>query len=196
MAAGKIAEAFTILERASSLGMRQLDDGTRLIGKVTHVAPEAWFHLIFSPLTEKDVKTLEQILRRQLPKCFREFLMDFANGLNIFSGSLSLDGLRKNYVRGGEQIWQPFALETPNLYERPKDAGLHHFFIGGYEEDGSLLCLDNESVFRCSRKSVKPLNEWTSLSEMLGNEIKRLSALFDEFGRKKDPERPTTPDVS
>lgn len=193
MSIGEIEKAFKVLAQASSFGIRQLNDGTRLFGRATHVAPEAWLHLIFPPLIEAEVEILEQTLRRQIPKPYRTFLTKFGNGINIFSGSLSLDGMRKSNDRTGDGNWQPFAIETPNLYERPRDAESRHFFIGGFEEDGSLLYLENDKVIRCDRASVKPLNEWGSLSEMIGSEVKRLSELFDEYGRKRDPDKPTTP---
>ncbi|MBE0543131.1 MAG: SMI1/KNR4 family protein [Verrucomicrobia bacterium] len=181
------------LEAASKLGVRQLENGTKLIGRTPHVAPEAWLHAVFAPISHHDVLQLEKSLGRKIPEPYRHFLTSFANGLSIYSECLSLDGLRTSYARRGDEVWQPFAIDTPNVYERPRDADPRHFFIGGYGQDGSLLYIDGVKVYRCSRESVEPLHEWNGFETMLIGEVERLVALFDENGRKKNPKAPTTP---
>lgn len=186
-------EILSVIEAGRSLGCRALENGTQLIGHVPHVAPEAWLHLVFAPLTDTEIRELEEkILKRAIPAVYKEFLT-LSNGLSLFSGSLSLDGFRKNYIRTGDAVWQPFALETPNIYERPRDARDSCFFIGGYKRDGSMLFLENERAFRCARNSVTPLNEWKDFWEMLVSETARLCTLFDDRGRKIDPKGSTTP---
>ncbi len=81
-------------------------------------------------------------------------------------------------------MWQPFGLETCNIFERPRDASDKQFFIGGYGEDGSLLYLENDKCFRCSRNSIKPLNQWPTFEDMLLGEVVRLSLLFDKAGKR------------
>lgn len=183
-----------VVDQARRFGSRTLADGTLLAGHVPHVAPEAWFHQVFPPLSEADVVQLErEILRRAIPPAYRAFLTGCSNGLRLFSGSLSLYGLRRNYIRTGDAVWQPFAIETPNLYERPRDASNSCFFIGGYNWDGSRLYIEGEEVFRCSRRSAEPLDRWEGFWDMLLRETERLSMLFDENGRERDSSVPTTP---
>lgn len=142
--------------------------------------------MLFAPVSRDDLARLEQNLNRQIPGAYREFLLGIGNGLNLFSGTLSLDGLRASYARSGDAVWQPFDLETVNSLERPRNALADYFYIGGYFEDGSHLYLDGERVYRCSRDSAKQLNHWNSLSEMMIQEVTRISRLFDEKGRRKE----------
>ena len=178
----KLDKIIVRLSDAKKFGFRKLANGTMLLGHVPHVAPEAYFHVVFAPLTEADVATFEcEALRRQIPELYRSFLLQ-ANGLTVFSNTLELYGFRRSYVRKGDESWQPFALETPNLSERPRDSTQSQFFIGGYD-DGSRMYLEEGRVIRCARTSSKPLNTWPSFEEMLISEIERLSVLFDASGR-------------
>jgi len=137
------------------------------------------------------VSGLEQTLGN-IPQDYREFLLSFGNGLSVFSDNLSLYGLQV-IARSGDDMWQPFPLDTPNFYERPPDAHEEAFFIGGYGQDGSLLFVEKGRVFRCKRDSATSLKEWPSFSEMLVAEVRRLFMLFDDHGRLKNPSAITTP---
>jgi hypothetical protein len=183
------------LEKWARLGSRTLKNGTRLIGHVPHVAPEAWLHQVFPPIKEEDLKRLERELPVPLPTDLRDFLL-VNNGLNIFSTTLSIDGARPRVnIRKGDAAWQPFNILTPNTFERPQDAEPSFLFVGGYRWDGSKVYIDvtNNKVFRCSVDSARPLNKWGTFPEMLVAECDRIASLFDETGRKKDPDKPTTP---
>jgi hypothetical protein len=183
-----------IMERATHLGVRLLENGTRLIGHVPHVAPEAWLHVVFPPLSARHVKQVEKDIGNTLPDSFASFLMR-SNGLSLFSSRLSIDGLRWSYARSGDAAWQPFDIITPNILERPRHSKNSFIFIGGYGSDGSLLYIDNSTfkVYRCSNRSAKPLNDWPNFETMLEEEAKRLSLLFDERGHRIDPTQQTTP---
>lgn len=184
----------TILERAKCLGERILPNGTRLIGHVPHVAPEAWLHTIFPPLDISGIQKLEAEIKISIPADYKKFLMA-TNGLKIFSDRLSLDGLRMSYVRTGDEARQPYSLVTPNTFERPKDALSSYLYIGGYSQDGSHLYIDGETlkVFRAARRTSAPLNEWKNFGEMLVTETIRIALLFDEKGKLINPKEPTTP---
>ncbi len=188
---GRILETLASYE---SLGTRRLDNGTRLIGHVPHVAPEAWFHQIFAPLDALGIEHLGQELGHEIPAVLADFFLK-ANGIRIFSGHLYLCGRRSNYSRQGEAAWQPFSILTPNQFERPRNARPTHLFIGGYGPDGSLLYLDGGdlSVSRCSARSAKPLHHWTGFEAMLESEVQRLSTFFDRDGKLKNPGTRTTP---
>ena len=86
-------EIIELLEGYKNLGHRELDNGTRLIGHVPHVVPEAWLHYIDPPLTRNDLIYLEKQVAIRLSQNFRDFLRA-SNGLNIFSDTL--------FVRSGK----------------------------------------------------------------------------------------------
>ena len=186
------AEWVRIVNEARVLSERVLEDRTRLIGRTPHVGREAWLHIVFRGLKEEEIQTLEAQLALRLPDEVRTFLAQ-QNGLSVFSDAMSLDGLRTSYVRAGDAAYQPYSIVPPNIDERPAFAPDSAFFLGGYSSDGSLLYIDQAlagRVFRCARDSGEILNEWTTLSEMLDNEVRRLAALFDMHGRRLDPDRP------
>jgi hypothetical protein len=188
-------KAIKILERYKSLGYRELGNGTKLIGHVPHVAPEAWHHRIFPPLNENSIREIEKIIHMALPDSYVEFLKS-TNGINMFSDSLSFSGLRLSYVRVGDESIQPYHIKTFNLYERPEDSENSFVFVGHYFDDGSLLYIDKSdgAVYRCTRESSKPLNRWDDFWGMLLSETIRLSKLFDRQGKKIDPDKPTKPE--
>lgn len=183
-----------VVRKAESLGSRALPNGVKLVGRVPHVAPEAHLHLVFPPLTAADIEIVEKGIGKPLPHPLAALLRK-TNGLDLFSSSLSFYGLRHSYSRSGDYSWQPFDIIMPNVHERPADLDSSLVLFGGYDWDGSLLATSNEypEVFRCDRHNGKPLNEWPSLSTMILSEVDRLDALFDEKGRARDPDWPTTP---
>lgn len=183
-----------MLKRYEPLGVRNLANGTRLIGHVRHQAPDAYLHILFSGLNEKELSALEAKAGRPLPVCLKKFYA-YSNGLELFSDSLSFYGLRTSYKRQGDEIWQPYCVSDPNVLERLSDASDDLFFFASYEWDGSLLYTSgcDKKINRCSAESSKPIGSWSSFEEMMGAEIERISKLFDKSGRPIDPERPTIP---
>jgi len=189
-------EVRNIIDRYKIVGEQILEDGTILIGKVPHIAPHAWLHNIYPVLSNEEVQLIEEQTGLTIPGSYGYFLTNYSNGLKIFSGAISLDGLRKKLGRSIENAWQPYSIFTPNNIERIKDAKPSHFFIGGYNwNNGSLIYIDNQTgkVHRCSKNSIKPLNTWDNFESMLVSETNRLALLFDEKGIKKDKDNPTIP---
>jgi hypothetical protein len=182
------------IEPAKGLGFTCMPNGTLLTGHVPHVGPDAWLHVVYAPLTVPQLGEVEGTIKRALPAPYRALLLQ-ANGLSLFSGSLSLYGLRTDMRRSGEAVWQPFSIGTPNTVERPPDAAEGSVFFGGYRADGSRVYLDAQGpqVHRCSRTSSVALNSWPDLSTFLLDELTRLAAHFDEVGRRRDPGRSTAP---
>lgn len=190
-----LQELIRALELAARNGERTTALGARLYGHVPHVAPEAWFHCLYRGLSDDRISQLEVELGREVPAPFVAFLR-YSNGINLFSGRLALYGARNNYERTGDNAWQPFDLEAPNLIERPLGCPLSYFFIGGYGDDGSRLLIDSATmkVLRVPRRSFGPvLTAWSDFDDMLEREIRRLSGLFDTNGRLVVPGVPTTP---
>ena len=187
-------KAEEIILKHLKLGFKELDNGTKLIGHIPQLAEMAYLHIIFAPLSNKDIIKLEKSLNTDIPDIYKEFLC-LTNGLSVFSESLTLDGYRKDYSRIGDDMWQPFDLDIPNVAERLPDAEPSFFFIGGYGYDGSLLYIDKKTniVYRCLDYASNQLNKWDDFENILISEMQRLETHFDEKGNKIDESRSTTP---
>lgn len=182
-----VAELIASLDQAESLGAKTVKSGARLIGHIPHWAPEGYLHVVFPPLSGPDLDKLRRALKRNIPPEY-EALLGTTNGLSVFADSLALYGHRTSYRRSIDDT-QPYSILDPNQEERPSGLQSSVLVIGGYSEDGSKVCLDGEHgvVFRCERyRGDLVLNRWPNLETMLQSEIKRLSGLFDERGRRKD----------
>jgi len=178
-----------------NLGKEVTQSGAVLIGHAPHIAPMAWLHSIYPVLTEEDIIELEAELNKPIPEAYKDFLKNYSNGLSVFVTTLSLDGLRKVTGRTDEASRQPFALSTPNAYERPKNAKDSCFFIGAYSWDGSKLYIDSDTgkVYYCGRYDATPVKEWESFEAMLTSEISRVISLYDDKGIKINKSGHTTP---
>lgn len=183
-----------LFKKFESFGVCQTQSGAMLVGKAEFIAPNAWLHKSYEPLSEEEIVELEKRLVTEIPYPYKQFLRE-ANGCKIFNTTLSLDGYRRNYDRDEESVWQPFDIVLPNIDERITDAHDSIFFIGGYDWDGSVVYIDKitNQVLRCSREGVKPLNKWNNLQCFLEEEITRLIELFDAKGKEIDDDVPTTP---
>lgn len=170
-------------------------EGCLLIGKPNYLPKFAWLVTIFAPLSQDDYNNMKNTYRINVPSTYKEFLTEFSNGLDIFSGTFSLEGYRKHYKRDESAILQPFALNISNVYERPKNAKDNYFFIGSYDWDGSTLYIDcnTNHVHLCQREDSTSLYEWNSFEEMLSSEIDRIFSLFTEDGRQIDENQSTLP---
>ncbi len=173
-----------ILETAGALGKRQVPNGAVLIGHVPHVAPEAWLHEMFPPLSAASISELSQQIGQPVHADFCEFLQH-SNGLMTFSCALAIYGKRSGYSRRPDDR-EPFCIVSPNTLERPDHAQDGVVVIGSYRQDGSLLLLDSAdgSVFRTKARSKKVLNRWPGFWDMLYQEAQRLATLFDANGRQ------------
>src|SRR5258706_14700655 len=96
-----LQDVLQILRDSRVPGRRTLPNGTELIGRVPHVAPQAWFHTIYGPLSEEGIAEIERILEKPLPTILKRFFT-LANGLNVYSDELAIYGLRSDYSRTGD----------------------------------------------------------------------------------------------
>jgi hypothetical protein len=174
-------------------GEEVLKNGTVLICKVPHIAPKAWFHIKYAPLTLNQISEMEQDLSNDFPVEVKQFLLT-SNGLNIFSDSLSIYGKRTSYSRNVDEAKQPYDLVDLHN-EVAEYLPKNYIVIGSYSWDGShIVCdLNLNTIHRCEQDSGKILNTWNSLSDFLREEIARLTKLFDEYGVEYDEDVPTTP---
>ena len=170
-------------------------EGCLLIGKPSYLPKFAWLVTIFAPLDKEEFTLMYNTYSIKVPFVYKEFLTNFSNGLDIFSGTFSLEGYRKHYRRDESAILQPFALDISNVYERPKNAKDSYFFIGSYDWDGSTLYIDTDTnhVHLCKREDATSLYEWNSFEEMLSSEIDRIFSLFTDDGRQIDENQSTLP---
>src|SRR5689334_23252426 len=126
------AEAWTrvrkVIDRAFVLGHERSANGAEMIGRAPHVAPLAWLHYVYAPLSPVDLASLEQALGRELPAPLRG-LYSICNGLNLFSGSINVMGLQPPMTRD-PAIQLPFSIVTPNRLERPRAAPPEAVFFG------------------------------------------------------------------
>lgn len=191
-----LAEVFKVVEKAAGFGTATSENGAHMYGHVPHVAPQAWFHVIYPALDDQELADVEISLRRPIPPEYRQ-LLRVTNGLTLFSGAIDLFGRRRDYSRK-PSIRLPFDLSDPNVHERPRAADATWFLFAFYDEDGSEAYIDSADhrVYRGSRDMTKPrLNQWASLDDFLISEVGRLAVLFDERGRQLKPTHPTTPDA-
>jgi hypothetical protein len=107
----------------------------------------------------EEIYIIENEIKTDIPFGYKDFLMNYSNGINILSSTFSLYGLRKNNNREIDADRQPYSVITPNIFERPKNAKSNFFFIGGYNWDGSHLYIDIETniVHYCKRWNAKSL---------------------------------------
>ncbi|SEW25279.1 SMI1 / KNR4 family (SUKH-1) [Chryseobacterium wanjuense] len=185
-----------LIYKFENLGIENSSDGAILIGKAPHIAPEAWLNEIFPVLDSKEIKILEEQLKTDIPEDYKNFLMNFSNGLIFLSSTLSLYGLRRQLNRRSSvDSRQPYSIITSNIPERPDNAKNSFFFIGGYNWDGSRLYIDKNTnkVHCCERWDATSRIEWNSFQEMLLTELKRLYSYFDDEGKEIDEDRSTLP---
>ena len=171
------------LSRWSHLGVQDQSNGTRLIGRVPHVAPMAWFHELYRGLDFSELESLEKRLDAPLPDEFREFLT-FSNGLNAFSDTLKIFGMRRTRTRSATAAQEPYDLLLETVHTRPLPGLICFGGIG----DESLYCRWESgrqvAVFSCPRSKVEhPTRTWPGFWTMLSSEVSRLTAQFDGQGR-------------
>ena len=140
----KINNTLSILKSYNYLGEKMLSDKTHLIGKAPHIAESAWLHSIYPALTDIQINELEKKLKTSIPNDYIDFLK-ITNGLNVFNTTFSLFGLRKNYKRSSDGVWQPFDILTPNNEEKPRNANENVFIVGTYDWDGSYVYIDKKT---------------------------------------------------
>lgn len=176
-----------VLHQWDHLGTQSLPDGTVLIGRVPQIAPEAWLHKLFAPATPEQRSVLSE-LPTPVHTDFADFLTR-VNGLSVFSGYLSIYGLRSSYARRGDGRWQPFDVRTPNTLERIKHAPQDALFVGSSFHAERLLAISSISgeVVESTRDQFTILRRWRSFSTMLLGEIERMATFCDAEGSIREP---------
>lgn len=176
----ELESLYLTIDDARSQGEQHLADGTHLIGRAPDIAPQAWMHILFEGLSQAELAVVQRSIGRTVPESLAKFLTQ-SNGLSLFSDALFIAGLRRGNRRNADPPeWQPFSIERLNTTERHPQAMDYHVIVGGYGGDGSLLYIDSRdgSANRCSWESIRPVQSWRGLFEMLSDEAVRIAALW------------------
>ncbi|KZN60046.1 hypothetical protein N474_25250 [Pseudoalteromonas luteoviolacea CPMOR-2] len=192
------AQEFTInlLNEFSDKDKVETENGSTLIKNIPVVAPRAYLHAVYRALSDDDIGVVEADVGITLPdelKCFYKS----SNGLKLFGGAISLYGLRDDNSRSiDSSLQQPFDIVMPNAlghnYRVPNT-----IYIGSYKDDGSIIGynLKTGAIHRQLKTDTFKINHWTSLSDFLNQEYKRLSGLYKEDGLQCEGVTDTTPNI-
>lgn len=171
------------LEAWACLGAEENELGTRLIGHVPQVAPRAFLHLVYAPLSERTMEDFREDFGRPVPAQLAQF-MSFANGLCIFLGdAVRVYGYvpRNRTAKATIQNYPP-SIVLANGAARPK--GLHSgdIIVAWHERDESKVCLlEAGDVVRFdSRGGGKVLQRWPDFDTWLIAEIAARDQLYRE----------------
>lgn len=176
-------------------GFSALENGTKLIAKTPWIGPNAWLHVIYPSIEQIGAKKIKDKL--PMASNYLSGILSEMNGLRAFSGALSLYGYKEEAFGIDRSTslaaFQPFDIFLANIKERPPWLNADEITIAFYDWDGSEAVLRPDgSIFRVTMNGERK-NRWSNVSEFIKNELTRLSSLFDETGRPKNPEVPTIP---
>jgi hypothetical protein len=160
--------------------------GGRIVRRVPWVAPLAWFHKLYPSLSSEVVESIEPLPGRLPPADYKRLLTRF-NGMNLFSDSFAVLGVRHHYQRVPElAAWQPYDLTTSQSGE-----GLTHddFVVAcvGPERDDIVASHASPVVKRVERQTRRELETWQTLADFLVSEVDRYAECYDADGRMLDP---------
>lgn len=186
-------------------GSQLLADGTLRIRKdpprPDGLFPDAFLHWIFPPLTAAQVENLSERIAKPIPEELHAFYLA-ANGLSVFSGSMSIRGLRGGRVAGSPMHF-PVSLEYGNTIDRPEPVGdwfcdqENHVRFGFYSGAGGReLVVGHRSrrVYLTPRYKTGPvLFEWANFGEFLSSEVERMAQAFSERKGRVSPLDPLPP---
>jgi SMI1 / KNR4 family (SUKH-1) len=170
----------------SSCGEKQLLSGVRLICPTPHIAPEAWLHVLYPPVTIEDISRLETDLRASLPKDFRDFLLR-ANGLELFSNNITVWGIRGKLSRSGDKAWQPFDLRSHNRSsDRPYGSPNSIVYFGSVGRGENRCFFEPRGpsyiVGVTNRHDYQPSNYWPDFGNWLLDGIRKMKHKFNSAG--------------
>lgn len=200
-----ITSIISKLESLDNSESLKFEDGTHLISKLPArddgLFQDAYQHEIYPSWSENEILRLEGLISRKIPVPLKEFYR-ISNGMSIFSGSLSIRGLRENYTREVD-IRLPVSLESGNTKDRPmrsvngKDefidnSGQIRFGFFSYSGTELMMLLDDKKhIYAVPRYKEGPiLYEWESFESMLNSEIERMSNEYIKRDAKVDPLNP------
>ncbi|MFZ5721133.1 MAG: hypothetical protein ACOY5Y_16865 [Pseudomonadota bacterium] len=163
----------------------ELIEGGVRICHTPFVAPLAYLHRIYPPLSRGDIIDLKQSLAVPNLGGYGEFLAVVGNGARIFN--LSLGGFVRQLNRSLHGLGQPISLDYGNVVERPSGLEDNALVIGGvtgWSSRGVFVQLaSGEILLTHAKDGCDVAARWPSLDALLADEILRLSKLHDRMGR-------------
>jgi hypothetical protein len=176
-----------LIGRAGELGRRDEEGGT-IYGWYPAKPGEdpavdgrvGWLrHVVYTPLDDRELGSLERRLGRPLPETLRRFYRGCANGLSLLGDDVEIYGLRRGL------LLDPFELAVETI-EVPSDATAGHVFFGSWGDNKNPLYLDadDDRVHLSGRNSVQPLRTWSGLGEFLLATLEENSSCWDAGGRR------------
>ncbi|MEQ1763637.1 MAG: SMI1/KNR4 family protein [Pyrinomonadaceae bacterium] len=159
-----------VLEKVDSVrfrGEKTLENGTRLVSPAPEIAPQAWHFVLFAPLSLLVIDEIEKELSTSLPVDLRDFFRTW-NGAKLFGYKMQVWGHRSNYVRVGDEAWQPFDLVALNrASERPVGSPRSSVFFGSLCDDWVFFERNedgNTRIGRTAREFFQPEEYWPSFN--------------------------------
>lgn len=178
-------KVLTPLKAWTYLGEIKSEADAQLLGHVPHIAPKAYMHLVYAPLNDEDLIKLEKQIERKLPEQLKKFY-EFANGIDIFSGGISLFGYfpyERKFKSHPHNY--PGDIQIPNVQARIK--GMHEVdvIIASYKWDSSIAIIEEDgSVVRYDiQNGGQVVQTWPDFDTWITSEIEHYSQFFDENGK-------------
>lgn len=194
-----VEEMIVSLRDLDDVGSRRESDGTLRIRKGSPrrdgLFTDAYLHTIYAGLRPAGITQIEEMIGKPLPRELAAFYLQ-ANGLSIFSGSMSIGGLRTNYSRD-PSILLPVSVEYGNTLDVPLRVdggydGLDQCVRFGFyaDEEGYELMMRNDGdpyVYLLPRFRTGPvLHTWGSFSNFLRSETERFVREYVKIDGKID----------
>lgn len=157
----------------------RLPDGTRLISPSPEIAPNAWRHILFHPISYEEIKAMESSLGHSLPEQIKRFLTHY-NGASFFNRQICVWGKRRSWERNIEQSWQPFDLVDHNrTNERPIGSPDSVIFFGSANRGDDWVFADmsnpgTDQIGQTTRELFAPIRNWPDFNNWLKTELGRL----------------------
>lgn len=152
-----------------------LSNKNELICHTPQIAPQAWLHEIYYKLNNQEILDLESKIGKKMPEEYKAFLL-MCNGINIFSDSLSIFGVRKSYKRIGDEAHQPYDLYEMNNENR-NNINKNNLIIGSCDDNNNFIVynLEENNICIYNRDNYNIIEKFNSLIELLEKKIEILS---------------------
>jgi hypothetical protein len=161
-------------------------NGVRFKTNVPWVAPKAYLHILFPPVSPEILR--QRTAELEIPTELAEFYSQW-NGADFFAGTLAIYGLLPDkYVinRGDWRSQIPFDLIAETRRWRAELSKHNLLCFGSYSYDRSPVCVSRDSgvvTAFASDRIERTRATWPSFEEFFSRELERLSAFFDDKGR-------------
>jgi hypothetical protein len=160
------------LEEWAHLGEKSNESGTRLIGHVPHVAPQAYINIVYPPLSEENFEEFEKRFAKPIPMQYRSFLGS-ANGLNIFSDAFRVMGYVPLKRSGTSVHTHPSNFMMSNVSARMKGLDPEDIIVGWYKSDGSYVLLNEagKAIRFDAKGDGTMIKEWPDFDTWVTSEV-------------------------